>query len=106
MLPTLLDAVGGKVPDHVVEGRSLLPMSAAARSRRGTRSSASSTRLRRDRQALGRQPRRLPGLMVRTDRWKYVEWPGYAPQLFDLESDPGEYQDLGSDRGTRRSGAR
>lgn len=26
--------------------------------------------------------------MVATERWKYVHAPGYAPVLFDLESDP------------------
>ena len=37
--------------------------------------------------------------MVRTDRWKYVHWQGFAPQLFDLDADPDEYCDLCSDSG-------
>jgi arylsulfatase A-like enzyme len=37
--------------------------------------------------------------MVRTDRWKYVHWQGFAPQLFDLDADPDEYYDLGRDSG-------
>ncbi|QGX98426.1 choline-sulfatase [Roseovarius faecimaris] len=32
--------------------------------------------------------------MIRWDRWKYVHYVGYAPQLFDLETDPQEFQDL------------
>jgi choline-sulfatase len=35
--------------------------------------------------------------MIRDDRYKYVEYVGYEPQLFDLRSDPGERQDLGED---------
>jgi arylsulfatase A-like enzyme len=36
--------------------------------------------------------------MVREARWKYVHWSsGHRPQLFDLESDPQEFQDLGAD---------
>lgn len=33
--------------------------------------------------------------MVRKGRWKYVHHVGYAPQLFDLQDDPGETVDLG-----------
>jgi choline-sulfatase len=33
--------------------------------------------------------------MIRHGRWKYVCYPGFAPQLFDLESDPHEENDLG-----------
>ena len=32
--------------------------------------------------------------MVRWDRWKYVHYVGYAPQLFDLVADPDEDRDL------------
>ena len=35
--------------------------------------------------------------MIRTGRWKYVYHVGYAPQLFDLETDPLEKKDLGTD---------
>ena len=39
--------------------------------------------------------------MIRKDRWKYVYYVGFAPQLFDLESDPAELVDLGSDEAYR-----
>jgi len=32
--------------------------------------------------------------MVRWDRWKYVHYAGWPPQLFDLESDPQEIEEL------------
>jgi choline-sulfatase len=33
--------------------------------------------------------------MLRKGRWKYIHHVGYRPELFDLESDPGETTDLG-----------
>lgn len=35
--------------------------------------------------------------MLRQDRWKLVVYPGYQSQLYDLQDDPGETRDLGSD---------
>jgi arylsulfatase A-like enzyme len=34
--------------------------------------------------------------MLRTGQWKYIYRVGYAPQLFDLEADPYEKEDLGT----------
>lgn len=33
--------------------------------------------------------------MVRKGRWKYTHYVGYRPELFDMETDPGETRDLG-----------
>ena len=33
--------------------------------------------------------------MIRHGRWKYVHHVGFRPELFDLDADPGETQDLG-----------
>ncbi len=35
--------------------------------------------------------------MIRHGKWKYVHYVGYLPQLFDLEADPLELRDLGTD---------
>jgi choline-sulfatase len=35
---------------------------------------------------------------IRVGKWKYVHYVKYPPQLFDLERDPEEIHDLGSDR--------
>ena len=35
--------------------------------------------------------------MIRGDRYKYVHYVGYPPQLFDLRADPDERVDLGTD---------
>ncbi len=32
--------------------------------------------------------------MVRSDRYKYIHYVGHAPELFDVESDPGETTDI------------
>lgn len=37
------------------------------------------------------------GFMLRKGRWKYVRYVGYPAQLFDLEADPDELDDLGAD---------
>ena len=35
--------------------------------------------------------------MLRTPRWKYNAYPGYAPELYDMENDPSELNDLAPD---------
>ena len=35
--------------------------------------------------------------MIRKDQYKFVYYPGYRPQLFDLEKDPYESTDLGTE---------
>ncbi len=96
LAPTFVEAVGGRVAAHVLEGRSLL-----ARTRetggdwRGACFSQCDYAFRGARLTLGRGPSESRAWMVRTDRWKYVEYEGFAPQLFDLSSDPAEQNDLG-----------
>ncbi len=34
-------------------------------------------------------------IMIREGKWKYIAYAGFAPQLFDLENDPFEENDLG-----------
>ena len=33
--------------------------------------------------------------MIRTNKWKYILWECFEPQLFNLEDDPKEFHDLG-----------
>ena len=35
--------------------------------------------------------------MLRRDNWKYIKYVGYAPQLFDLDNDPWEAQNVAPD---------
>jgi len=86
--PTILDAAGvmPSPADADLPGRSLLRLARAAQ----------------------REPRVVFGeyhaigsitgyFMIRDDRYKYVEYVGYEPQLFDLEDDPDERVDLADD---------
>ena len=37
--------------------------------------------------------------MIRTERWKFVHFENFRPQLFDLAEDPDELVDLGAGDG-------
>jgi choline-sulfatase len=39
--------------------------------------------------------------MIRSGRWKLVDYNGYRPQLFDLAEDPRELRDLAEDKSHR-----
>ena len=96
LAPTFVEAVGGKVPTHILEGRSLLGRTRA--NGEGWRDACFSQcdyAFRGARLSLGRAPSESRAWMVRTDRWKYVYYDGYAPQLFDMIADPVEQNDLG-----------
>ncbi|WP_449413689.1 sulfatase-like hydrolase/transferase [Pandoraea soli] len=99
-VPTVLDALGMPVPDHRIEGRSLLALTRNAAAQTPWRDAVFSEldyAHRQARQILGRRPDACRGWMVRTDAWKYIHWDGFAPQLFDLRNDPDEFVDLGTD---------
>lgn len=99
-VPTILDGLGMSLPDHRLEGRSLLALTRATNVDIPWRDAVFSEldySYRQARQILGRQPDECRGWMVRTDAWKYIHWDGYAPQLFDLHNDPNEFFDLGTD---------
>ena len=36
--------------------------------------------------------------MIRTNKWKYIYYKGFPPQLFDLVNDPDEFNDLGQEK--------
>ena len=106
LLPTFIEAVGGQVPSHRLEGRSLVPLlhnqPAAGRSFVFSECNYSFYPAR---VALGLQPHQAKGCMVRTEKWKYIYYEGFDPQLFDLHNDPKELEDLGRDprhRGVRQ----
>ena len=53
--------------------------------------------IRHARNTLDMGPEDCRSYMVRNERWKFVLYEGYRPQLFDMENDPGELNDLGGD---------
>jgi arylsulfatase A-like enzyme len=96
---TFLEAAGGDIPDHVVEGRSLLPW-LEGREPPAWRDCVISeydwsTTPMADR--LGVEPKEARLFMVFDGRWKLIHAPGFRPMLFDLERDPAEFVDLGDD---------
>lgn len=99
VVPTCLAALGQPAYDHLVEGRSLLPLLRGAKVD-GWRDAVFSEldySFREARKILGRKPQECRAIMVRTDRWKYVWWQDFRPMLFDLANDPGELRDLGAE---------
>ena len=46
---------------------------------------------------LGIAPRDAALFMVADKRWKLIHAPGFRPMLYDLETDPNEFRDLGAD---------
>jgi arylsulfatase A-like enzyme len=95
---TFVEAAGGEVPDHILEGRSLLPWlrGAVPDWRRYVISEYdySSTP---QAAKLGVAPKDARLFMVFDGRYKMMHAEGgFRPMLFDLEDDPEEFNDLGS----------
>ena len=99
VVPTILETLGLPPHDHLLEGRSLLPLLRKIHldTWRDAVFSELDYSFREARTILGRKPDECRAIMVRTDRWKYVWWQGYRPMLFDLANDPKERRDLGGD---------
>jgi arylsulfatase A-like enzyme len=99
IVPTILDALGLDPAPHLLEGRSLLPLTrgTAGAWRDGVVSELDWT-FRGARRRLGLPTGHHHAWMWRDARWKYIHWSsGQRPQLFDLEADPQEFFDLGED---------
>jgi arylsulfatase A-like enzyme len=98
MVPTFVEASGGAVQTHRMEGRSLLPLlHGEAPEWRDYVICESDYSGRPAREDLGIDPWDARSFMIRTDRWKYILHQKYRPQLFDLHADPTEFHDLGDD---------
>lgn len=98
LLPTFVDALGGDVPRHVLEGRSLVPvMEGTDPEWRSYAISESEYATRVPIWDMGIEPVEARATMVRTQDWKYVHHEKYRPELFDLKNDPEELNDLGDD---------
>ncbi len=97
---TFIAAAGGELPDHIIEGRSLLPFLHGqtpedwrdfAISEYDYSGSGAAI-------SLGVEPRDARLFMVATKRWKFMHDEGGArPMLFDLKNDPDELIDLAAD---------
>ena len=97
LVPTFLEATGAPPADHRLEGRSLMPLLCGETPGdwRDAVFSEIDYAFYAARETLGVGLSDARGYMLRTDRWKYVHFRGFPPQLFDLENDPDEFHDLG-----------
>ncbi|WP_339771924.1 alkaline phosphatase family protein [uncultured Pseudosulfitobacter sp.] len=99
LAPTFVDVAGGQVADHVLEGRSLLPLlhgrTAWDRDKVICEYDYASTPLA---DALGLSVREAVMFMVADKHWKLIHCEGgFRPILFDLQNDPDELVDLAED---------
>ena len=101
LLPTFLDSLGGdpREQSHRLEGRSLLPWlrGETPAAWREIAFSEYDYSMFPAAVRLGVAPRDARLFMAADKRWKYVHAIGFRPMLFDLQSDPNEYCDLGAD---------
>ncbi|MEM7343935.1 MAG: sulfatase-like hydrolase/transferase [Chloroflexota bacterium] len=103
LVPTFIEVAGGAPPNHRLEGRSLLPLLHASSAEttdipwRKYAISEMDYSYRTAREQLDVPPQQCRAFMIRTDRWKYIDYEGFRPQLFDLHNDPNEWHDLGDD---------
>jgi arylsulfatase A-like enzyme len=100
VVPTILEAFGVTPPEHQLEGLSLLPLLRGERV--GEWRDVAVSEADYSFRSFVRDPLKRPingchNYMLRSDRWKYIYYDGLRPQLFDMQNDPNELADLGTD---------
>ncbi|MCJ7872758.1 sulfatase-like hydrolase/transferase [Phaeobacter sp. J2-8] len=96
---TFVDAAGGTVADHIIEGRSLMPwiQGETPEDWRDYVISEYDYSVTPRAAQLGVTPRDARMFMVFDGRWKLIHFEGgFRPMLFDLATDPQEFTDLGA----------
>ena len=99
LVPTFIELAGGQVASHILEGRSLLSQIQSKEKPENWRKfvfSEADYAWRGARTELQLAPDQTRAFMVRNHRWKYIHFEHFRPQLFDLQSDPQELNDLGN----------
>ena len=96
LAPTFVEAAGGKVADHILEGRSLLPwLQGEASDWRSFAISEYDYSVTPMRDVVGVSSRDARLFMVFDGRFKLLHAEGgFRPMLFDLKQDPNEFNDL------------
>jgi arylsulfatase A-like enzyme len=107
LAPTFVEGFGGTVANHVMEGRSLLPLLRGERPAwRQAVFSEYDYGPQEAREFLNQPVDQCRLFMVFDGRWKYVHATGFRPMLYDLAADPNEFHDLGADPGHEAERAR
>ncbi|HSV57670.1 MAG TPA: sulfatase/phosphatase domain-containing protein [Variovorax sp.] len=101
VVPTILEALGVPVPGHRIEGRSLAPLlhGGEVADWRDFTYSELDYGFREARRILQKTPQQARAFSIRNARWRYVYWLDEPEQLYDLEADPDQMNDLGRDAG-------
>ena len=101
---TFVDAAGGTVPDHILEGRSLMPwLRGEAPNWREFVISEYDYSVTPMSVQLGLEPRDARLFMVFDGRYKLMHAEGgFRPMLFDLSEDPNEFHDLAKGKSHRQ----
>jgi len=98
LAPTFVDVAGGEPRPHILEGRSLLPwLHGEAPEWREYAVSEYDYATNPGVAKLAKDPSSARLFMIADKRWKFMHAEGMRPQLFDMENDPQEYVDLGTD---------
>ena len=99
LAPTFIDYFGSNPPDHILEGRSLLPLLHGTKPAdwRKVVFSEYDYAMQDVRVMLNQPIERCRLFMVFDGRWKFIHASGFRPMLYDLESDPQEFVDRGAD---------
>lgn len=98
LVPTFLEFAGAPNYAHILEGRSLQGhlYNKPIDHWRSFVFSEADYAWRAARLELGMKADETRALMVRNERWKYIHYEHFRPQLFDMLNDPQELSDLGS----------
>jgi len=95
LIPTFMDALGEPTEHQWLEGRSLVPCLQQTEVGREAVFSELDYAFYPAAKELHLPVNEARATMVRTQRWKLVDYQGFAPQLFDMQEDPNELSDLG-----------
>ncbi len=97
LAPTFMSALGCAPKPHVIEGRDLTPILHKTKGfSRHYAISEHDYHWSEMARALNVAQENARTVMIHDGRWKYIRCEGFAPVLFDLETDPQEFTNLGS----------
>jgi arylsulfatase A-like enzyme len=99
LAPTFIEFCGGMPPDHILEGRSILPLLHGPKPAdwRKVLFSEYDYAMQDVRLKLNQPIEQCRLFLAFDGRWKYIHASGFRPMLYDIETDPEEFVDRGED---------